>query len=217
MQLQVIIRKVPWLLWIVLVLFLVNWLFYLPFINFGWLGIYPLATFYRQIFSFPAALLTTLFLWFWMGVVIISALSILLLFFVRKYRYRRTLLGLLTLPLITVAIFPLSSTCVHKASLDVTPWGKSYRVAYTAFATDDTYGSRILFECDRTGIFCRQLKTFADDKVMTVNLQYDPKFDHLTLSKPGASTALYRRSRHKVICNEPDSLGTSQPECTVNP
>jgi signal transduction histidine kinase len=218
MQLQTMLRKIPLLVWVWLGLAVGNWLFYLPFVQFGWPGIYPLATFYSQFFSLPVAIVIILIWILWPLIAIACTLAILLVCFTRKRSDRRILIGIFTIPLLAVAMYPIAGTCVHRQSLDITSWGKSYRVAYVAFAADDTYGSETLFECDRWGILCRSMKSYsANVGGSDWKLQYNPKFDDLTLSRPGADTALYRRTRHKVICNEHSDSVSRDPDCAIKP
>jgi hypothetical protein len=216
MQVQASVPHVPRLVWALLGLTVMNWLLYLPFIQFSWPGIYPLATLYSQIFSMPVALLILILLRIWLWVAMTCALCILLLCFTRKRRYRRILISILTVPLVAVAIFPAAATCVHWQRLDLAPWGKSYRVAYSALASDNTYGTGILFECERTGLLCSQVKSFSDffGGSSQLKLQYDPQPDRLTLSRINNSSTLYQRTRDEVICDGPS---TFDPDCEVSP
>jgi hypothetical protein len=199
MRVRTMASNAPRLIWVLLGFAVINWLIYFPFIELGWVGIYPFATLYSRLLSVPAALLTNLLLMSWLWVTLACALCLLLLCFTRKRRYRRILIGIMTIPLVILALFPLAGTYVPWQSLTIEPWAKTYHVAYRAFASDDTYGTGMLFECERWGILCRNVKSFADfyGGSSRLKLQYDA--DRFTLMRQGDSAVLYQRSGGKVL------------------
>jgi hypothetical protein len=218
MQLQRIIRKAPWPIWVWLGLFVINWLFYLPSVSLGGVGIYPFAIVYSRLFSYPTAELVFLLLQGWLWVAIVSVISIILLFVTRRRSHRHLLWAILSIPLLAVVMFPAAGTCIPWMSLIVEPWGQTYHVAYGASEFDPDHGEGMLFECERTGILCRNIKSFPywDGLRMSLKLQYDPKHDSLTLWRQGFSSAIYRRMRNIVLCDKTYASNSYAPVCTVN-
>jgi hypothetical protein len=213
-----LVAKIPRLIWVVMGVGAINWLLYLPFLGFGWVGIYPLATLYSKLFGYPIGLLIIHLLLFLSWVTIAWVLCVVLLCYIRQRTYRRILSSLLTVPLLALAMFPLEGTFVHWQSLTVEPWGQTYHVAYRASAFDPDYGAGMLFECERTGILCRNIKSFPywDGLRMSLKLQYDPKHDYLTLWRQGFSSAIYRRMRNIVLCDKTYASNSYAPVCKVN-
>jgi hypothetical protein len=154
-------------------------------------------------------------LWLWFAIA--AALCCGCFVFTRQPGYRRALIGVLCLPLITLVLLPAAfMTCVPGASVSVGPWGQTYRIAYSAFASDDTYGSGLVFECDRSGILCCKVHQFSTN-VGTINhvvLTYKPELDDLVVTDP-ANFVMYRRSRQTVLCAKinPSLPTTESPLC----
>ncbi len=181
----------------------IGWLGYSPFLAGYWFGIYPLAVLYSRLFSLPAVLLFLVVFRFWLWFAIAAFLCIVLIRVTRQRIYRRALVGILALPLLTLTLLPAVATFVPGPSLTVQPWGQTYRTAYSAFASDDTYGSGLVFQCDRSSILCRQVHQFSESVggIDEVKLTYKPDLDHLILTDSGDSV-LYWRSRQMILCAE---------------
>jgi hypothetical protein len=199
----------------------VGWLSYAPALLGYWAGIYPLGVFYSRLLSWPAAviLLIVFHLWFWLAIA--AALCCFCLVFTRQRRFRRALIGVLFLPLITLVLLPAAfMTCVPGASVNVEPWGQTYRTAYSAFPSDDTYGNGLVFQCDRSGILCRKVHQFSTS-VGTIDhivLTYKPELDHLIVTD-AANVLMYRRSRQTVLCAKIKHFlsTTASPLCDQSP
>jgi hypothetical protein len=138
-----------------------SWLAYAPLLSGHGPGIFPLAVFYSTLLSLPAALWVLLLLLIWPGLVGVMVIGLLLFGLTRKRIFWRVLQVILLLPLLGLALFPVMVTCQPGPSLALEAWGQHYRTAFTAFAADDTYGTALVLECDRTGIFCQQAHRFA--------------------------------------------------------
>jgi hypothetical protein len=199
----------------------IGWLSYAPSLVGCWAGIYPLGVLYSRLLSLPAGLILLVVFRLWLWFAIAAALCCGCLVFTRQRGYRRALIGVLFLPLVALVLLPAAfMTCVPGASVRVEPWGQTYRTAYSAFPTDDTYGSGLVFQCDRSGILCRKVHQFSTS-VGTINhvvLTYNPKLDHLIVADL-ADFVMYRRSRQTVLCAKinPYLPTTESPLCDQFP
>jgi hypothetical protein len=191
----------------------VGWLGHFPFLEGDWPGIYPLTVAYNRILGIPAAVIFLGLLRLWPLVAIALFICSILAGLTRRRIYRQVLVGLILLPMMGIILFPAISTCVSGPSLTVEPWGQTYRTAYTSAIDDDTYGTLLLFQCDRTGLWCRAVHHLASDYTVTkaLTLAYNAKIDQLSLSYDnGVTNVIYRRSQQKLLCaaNHLNSLDT---------
>lgn len=191
-----------------------GWLGYAPFLMGAWGGIYPLAVLYSRLLSLVAGLmlLAVFILWPWIvGAAVLCGLCWLL---TRRRGFRWTLGGVLFLPLMTLLLLPAAfMSCVPGPSVRIEPWQETYRTAYSAFASDDNYGSGLVLRCNLSGVLCSKVHQFSTSvgAIDSVVLTYEPELDHLIVTD-AASYVMYRRSRQSTLCeNVRPSSPTTEP------
>ena len=184
-----------------------GWFFYLSLAGVGWLGyapivwgnspgIYPWVILYSAVLRVPVALLTLGMMFLWSVFLIAAILGGVLLLLKRKRIYRQILLGILSLPLLLLALLPALFTCDPGASLTVDAWGQTYRSVYTTIAIDDNYGDGFVLQCDRSGILCHKIHKFPSDLASRNSMKwvYQAKGDQILLTNSSGQIK-YRRSR----------------------
>lgn len=192
-----------WLMLIALAIY--GWLLYLPFLEGILPGIYPITAIYSTALGAIEPFLL-------LGLVItlpMLAMIVVLALLIRRRLLWRVARLLLAIALLPIVLLPTLITCKPGQSLAVDKWGMTYHTAYKTFLFDDNYGDALLFQCDRTGVFCYQVHRFYGAYGVETALRLTYSADSNQLSMATAAGTVYIRSRQYAVCAfEQEPLGS---------
>ncbi|AKG21122.1 hypothetical protein [Calothrix sp. 336/3] len=192
------------------------WLFVLVLAGLNWLsnfflrgslpGIYWFAVTVNQLLAIPAAFLLIGFHVLVWIVIVIFLYGIAKWYGTRRFPWRSLLI-----PLIIFALVPAFSSTVPADSLTIQPWGKVYHIAYSSIGFDEYFKTLVLYECDRTGLYCWHTYDFGNitGAMGSFKITYNTESDRMSIGVSESEKSIYLRSRSQIICpqNDPDSSG----------
>lgn len=192
---------------------LANWLGYGLFLG-GRSGLYPLAIWHSRLLSPLVSFLLLLLLWVGPWVAVAILVGFVLSWIARRPRLLRPLRWLLIWPLLCLILLPSMQSLTPGKELAVAPWGQVYHTAYRTLWIDDNYGEVLLYQCDRTGLLCRQIHTIAGftGAAESLPLTYVPEKDRLILGT--SEHAVYVRSQQTPLCAR-YSFNLYRPGCEI--
>lgn len=194
-----------------------GWFSYLPFVSGVVPGVHGLAWAYSQLLLIALLLLLTLIASGLAAAVLLCLLLLLRLKPQWQPSIRRGLaklgllaaaggLGLLALwPTLMVGYAPQSQQAVA-------PWGRTYRAIYTAFPLDDNYGELMLLSC-RFGELCQPIYRGSTDVISAAGaaIVFNAQTDQVALNV--AEQWVYVRSRQQVLCRRALQPQASDNDC----
>ncbi|MDY6939502.1 MAG: hypothetical protein SWY16_17865 [Cyanobacteriota bacterium] len=191
-------------------------LFYWAFVA-GYLpGIFPFALAYITVAGVLMVLLYLVLGFLWPILLVTLVICGTLARYTRRRIYRRVCLGMAMLPCLAVALLPAWVYFEPGPSLVVEPWERQYRVVFVGPTIDPDYGDFAVFQCDRTGYFCRRIHSFYGHSTETddLKLTYHPQRDRFTIGYGSLETFRYVRSRQEELCPEEETR--DWPACTLD-